>query len=276
MRLRRAAAVAGLLATLGACDRSSRPLPIRAVTTRPSILLITLDTTRADAIGPEATGVETPSFNAVAARGLRFRAGLLDGPGDPAVTLLDDDRPLSRRDTAVHENARYLPATLPVAAERLSRPAIARRRSSRRSPLSRRFGLARGFDVLRRDVRRRSIPERTAKETTDAVLAHLTPAGASQPLFLWVHYYDPHAPYTPPEPTGASTRAIRIAAKWWRVDEQIGRLVQAFERRAGGAAAIAIVGDPTARDSANPARRSTATCSIRPRCTCRSCLPDRA
>ena len=40
---------------------------------RPSILLVTLDTTRADAIGPEQTNVETPSFNALAARARRFR-----------------------------------------------------------------------------------------------------------------------------------------------------------------------------------------------------------
>ena len=39
----------------------------------PSILLVTLDTTRADAMGPEARGIETPAFNALARRGLRFR-----------------------------------------------------------------------------------------------------------------------------------------------------------------------------------------------------------
>lgn len=37
-----------------------------------SILLVTLDTTRADAIGPDARGVTTPAFNAIAARGRRF------------------------------------------------------------------------------------------------------------------------------------------------------------------------------------------------------------
>ena len=38
---------------------------------RPSILLVTLDTTRADAVGPDATGLQTPAFNAVVARGRR-------------------------------------------------------------------------------------------------------------------------------------------------------------------------------------------------------------
>ena len=39
---------------------------------KPSILLITLDTTRADAIGPEAVGVRTPAFDADASRGRLF------------------------------------------------------------------------------------------------------------------------------------------------------------------------------------------------------------
>ena len=56
---------------------------------RPSILLVTLDTTRADAIGPDAAGVQTPAFNAVAARGRRFTAGVRHGAGDAAVAQLD-------------------------------------------------------------------------------------------------------------------------------------------------------------------------------------------
>src|SRR5687768_13458550 len=49
-------------------ESAAQPIPHR-----PSILLITLDTTRADAIGPDARGVETPAFNALVARGRRFR-----------------------------------------------------------------------------------------------------------------------------------------------------------------------------------------------------------
>ena len=51
----------------GATEKSSAPPAVR-----PSILLVTLDTTRADAIGPEVAGVQTPAFNAIAARGRRF------------------------------------------------------------------------------------------------------------------------------------------------------------------------------------------------------------
>src|SRR6266513_1210879 len=51
--------------------RAAAPQPDPA--SRPSILLVTLDTTRADSIGPEAVAVQTPAFNALAARGRRFR-----------------------------------------------------------------------------------------------------------------------------------------------------------------------------------------------------------
>jgi choline-sulfatase len=240
MRLRRAVALAGVLATIGACDRSSPPAD-RAVTPRPSILLITLDTTRADAIGPEATGVETPAFTAVAARGLRFRQAYSTVPETlPAHSSMMTG--LYPGGHGVHENARYLPVTLPVAAERLKQAGYRTAAFVSSFALSRRFGLARGFDVYD-ETFAGDRSERTAKETTDAVLAHLAQADASQPLFLWVHYYDPHAPYTPPEPYRSKYARDPYRGEVAAMDEQIGRLVQAFERRAGGTAAIAIVGD---------------------------------
>ena len=58
--------------------------------------------------------------------------------------------------------------------------------------------------------------ERSAKDTTDAALSELG-APPAQPLFLWVHYYDPHAPYAPPEPYRTQVRgARRTSAKWRR------------------------------------------------------------
>ena len=239
----RACAIAGALALVGACDRrspSSSGVSV-AARTKPSILLVTLDTTRADAIGPDAEGVETPSFNAVAARGLRFRQAYATVPETlPShSSMMTGVYPAGH---GVHENARYLPGTLPVAAERLKQAGYRTAAFVSSFALSRRFGLARGFDLYD-DVFGGDRSERTARETTDAVLAHLTQADAPQPLFLWVHYYDPHAPYTPPEPYRSKYARDPYRGEVAAMDEQIGRLVQAFERRAGGTAAIAIVGD---------------------------------
>ena len=67
--------LAALAAGPGGCRRDTAPGPPGTGTAqaqRPSILLVTLDTTRADVVGPEAAGIQTPAFNAIAARGRRF------------------------------------------------------------------------------------------------------------------------------------------------------------------------------------------------------------
>ena len=104
------------------CERAQPPPSGTAPSTpaRPSILLITLDTTRADAIGPEAVGVQTPAFNAIAARGRRFRQAYATVP----ETLPSHSSMMTGLYPAghgIHENARFLPASYPVAAERLQK-----------------------------------------------------------------------------------------------------------------------------------------------------------
>src|SRR5262245_3242576 len=69
---RTAALIVAMVAISGCTNATPGDSAARAPA-RPSILLVTLDTTRADAIGPEAAGIETPSFNALATRGRRFR-----------------------------------------------------------------------------------------------------------------------------------------------------------------------------------------------------------
>src|SRR5512141_382611 len=117
--LGQALALAGAL-LLGACREAPKreaaapavPAPL------PSILLVTLDTTRADAIGPEASGLQTPSFNAIAARGRRFRQAYAAVPETlPSHTsMLTGLYPAGH---GLHENARYLAPAFPLAAERL-------------------------------------------------------------------------------------------------------------------------------------------------------------
>ena len=237
----RRAALAAVFAMVLACGRSPAPGARDGNgAARPPILLITLDTTRADAIGPEASGVETPSFNAVAARGRRFRQAYSTVPETlPAHSSMMTG--LYPGGHSVHENARYLPATLPVAAERLKQAGYHTIACVSAFVLSGRFGLARGFDVYD-DTFAGQRSERTSQETTDAVLARLAQWNGTQPLFVWVHYYDPHYPYTPPEPYRSRYLRDPYRGEVAAMDEQMGRLIQAFERRVG-AAAIAIVAD---------------------------------
>jgi choline-sulfatase len=236
----RALALAGAILVV-ACGRApkteSRAAGVSAA--RPSILLVTLDTTRADAIGPEAVGIETPAFDALAARGRRFRQAYATVPETlPShASMMTGLYPAGH---AVHENARYLSGDRPVLAERLRKAGYRTAAFVSSFTLARRFGLARGFDVYD-DELREGQAERSSRETTDRVLAHLRQE-SPQPLFLWVHYYDPHYPYTPPEPFRTRYPKKPYLGEVAAMDEQLGRLVQAFEQRVNGPA-IVIVGD---------------------------------
>lgn len=221
----------------GRPDATSDPA---AAPSRPSILLVTLDTTRADAIGPEAKGVETPAFNALAARGRVFRQAYAPVPETlPShVSMMTGLYPAGH---GVHENARTLPAHHAVSAERLRAGGYRTAAFVSAFVLARRFGLARGFDVY--DDELGGAAERSAKDTTDRAIAHLDATAGAQPLFLWAHYFDPHAPYAPPEPYRTTYAAQPYLGEVAAMDEQLGRLVQAFERRAPGPTAIIVASD---------------------------------
>jgi len=207
---------------------------------RSSILLVTMDTTRADAIGPEARGVQTPAFNAIAARGMRFRQAYATVPETlPSHTSMMTG--LYPAGHGLHENARVLPSTTPVAAEQLQKAGYRTSAFVSSFALARRFGLARGFDKYD-DEPPAGRSERTARETADAVLAELA-AASDRPRFVWVHFYDPHAPYTPPEPYRTQYATAPYLGEVAAMDEQIGRVVEAFEKSAPGHATVILAAD---------------------------------
>ena len=207
---------------------------------RPSILLVTLDTTRADAVGPEARGIETPSLNALAARGRRFRQAYATVPETlPSHTSIMTG--LYPAGHGIHENARYLDKRHLVLAERLKSAGYRTAGFVSSFVLSRRFGLTRGFDLFD-DEPQQGSNERSAAHTTGRVLAYLSGTSA-QPLFLWVHYFDPHSPYTPPEPFRSRYASKPYLGEVAAMDQQLGRLVEAFESSAPGPRAIVVVSD---------------------------------
>lgn len=229
--MRRSFALVALL--LLACNRSETVQPEPAAV-HPSILLITLDTTRADAIG-----ALTPSINAVAARGTTFRQAYSTTPQTlPAHSSMMTG--LYPAGHGVHENGRYLGEHHPLLAPRLRERGYATAAFVSAFALARRFGLARGFDHYDDDFGGEAV-ERTAAQTNQRVLAYLD-AKRDQPLFLWVHYYDPHYPYTPPEPYH-SRHARPYDGEVASMDAEVGRLVEAFRKHAKAPVAIVIAGD---------------------------------
>ena len=217
------------LVVFAGCSKTETPPAVQ----RPSILLVTLDTTRADAIGPE-----TPSFNALARRGMVFQQAYATTPQTlPSHTSMMTG--LYPAGHMVHENGRYVSDRTPLVAEQLRAQGYRTAAFVSAFALARRFGLARGFQLYDEDFGTDRV-ERTAEETTDRVLRFLeTPS--EEPLFLWVHYYDPHYPYTPPPAFLARHAKNPYRGEVAAMDEQLGRLIAAFEKR--GSSAIVITGD---------------------------------
>lgn len=218
-----------------ACSKPEAPQAARDEGPRPSILLVTLDTTRFDAIG-----TNTPSFNALVARGRLFQHAYATAPHTlPSHTsMLTGLYPAGH---GVHENSRYLSASQPLAAERLHGAGYHTGAFVSAYPLSKPFGLSRGFEVYDDELGSGEGRERPASETTDRALAWLGRQSGGDPLFLWVHYFEPHYPYEPP--AGFRDRASAYLGEIAAMDAQLGRLVAAFEKHAGGPAVILVTGD---------------------------------
>ncbi len=236
-----ALALLGAVAIAG-CSRSKEAaLQAAAPASRPSILLVTLDTTRADSVQPESTAVETPTLAGLAARGTRFAAAYTPVPETlPAHTSMMTG--LYPAGHGLHDNARRLDPGRPLLAERLKAAGYATAAFISGYPLDRQFGLARGFDLYD-DRLGAGLAERKAGDTTDRALAYLAKSG-SAPLFLWVHYYDPHEPYAPPEPYRTRYVEHPYLGEIAYMDHELGRLVPAFEQRSsGGDFRILVVGD---------------------------------
>lgn len=213
----------------------------------PSILLVTLDTTRADAVGYESKGPETPNLDALAARGLRFSQAYTTAPQTfPAhASMLTGLYP---KDHGVRENGRTLqpepPGREPLA-ELLAKGGYRTAAFVSGFPLAHGFGLASGFETYD-DEFGAGKAERSAKATTDLALAYLQKNGpaADHPLFLWVHYYDPHDPYEPPEPFRSRYAKDPYLGEIAAMDHELGRLLADFETRSAATGWRAImVGD---------------------------------
>jgi len=217
----------------------------------PDVVLITVDTLRADRVG----GALTPAINAVGARGARFLAARTTVPLTlPAhVSLMTGAIPPTTgvRLNGVHRFDDSLPtlASLFKDAGRDTAAFIGA------FVLDRQFGLATGFDTYDDQIARapgaplRLEAERQAPAVADRAVAWLRArqqAGESarRPFFLWAHFYDPHAPYTPPSDALARAGGDAYDGEVAYVDAEIGRLFRAVsETGAARPTLIVILGD---------------------------------
>ncbi|MEQ8768614.1 MAG: sulfatase-like hydrolase/transferase [Planctomycetota bacterium] len=223
-RLSIGAALLAALTLLAGCSDS-----------RPSVLLISIDTLRADHLGTYGdASARTPSLDALAKEGVTF----LDAQAPVPLTLPSHTTLMTGLDPylhGVHDNGLFVvPPSAQTLAESLRAEDYWTGAVIGSYPLIRRFGIDQGFEVY--DDRLAvsgtmsgEIVERPANEVTDRTIALLKRAADSgKAFFLWAHYFDPHFPYEAPakHTQGADSP---YAAEVSFTDAQVGRLLDELD-----------------------------------------------
>jgi arylsulfatase A-like enzyme/tetratricopeptide (TPR) repeat protein len=228
-----AVVVLGLLAPRGQVWLRERRL---RSTPRPvDVVLLTLDTTRADHLGCYGSrDAATPRLDALAKSGVRFLSAYspvpLTCPAHASVLT-----GLIPRHHGVHDNGSFVLGESPTTLAEVFVDAGYRTGAFVSAfVLDRRFGLARGFatyedDVLDggRDNVEASVPSAV---TVDRAIAWLR-RDHERPLFIWVHFYDPHFPYAAPEPFASRYKDRPYDGEMAYMDAQVGRLLDAVAER---------------------------------------------
>lgn len=202
--------------------------PLAAPAAETNVLLVTVDTLRADRLGcyDRAHG-PTPVVDALAARGALFERAFAHNPTTlPShANILSGLTPLAH---GVSENSKSVfPAGLPTMAGDLKAAGYATAAFIGAFPLDSRFGLNRGFDVYDDAFGARAglegeFKERRAAEVVGAATAWL--ARQTGKWFCWIHLWDPHAPYAPPEPFLSRFKQDPYQGEVAYVDAEIGAL----------------------------------------------------
>lgn len=219
--------------------------PPGQTTAKVNLLLVTIDTTRADHLGCYGSRrAATPSLDAIARSGVLFDNAISPAPLTlPSHTTIMTG--LVPRHHGVRDNAVFrLGSSIPTLASILSARGYATAAVVGAAVLDRSTGISRGFDRYDDRVRigQRSefnYEERAAANVTDAAVSTLS--SITPPFFLWVHYYDPHFPYVPPAPYSDRFRSSPYDGEIAYVDAQIGRLLATPALAGGGHGTLLVV-----------------------------------
>ncbi len=196
------------------------------------MLLVTIDTVRADHVGCYgATAVKTPSIDALAHDGIVFDRALSQVPltWPSHVAILTGTYPFHN---GVQDfTGQPLAADFRSVAQAFSDHGYATAAVISSFVLNRSWGLARGFahydDAFTGNAFLESgvgLVERKAEESVNRSLAWFRHRPA-KPFFFWLHLYDPHSAYDPPEPFHSAYRDHLYDGEIAYADAQLGRLI---------------------------------------------------
>ena len=200
-----------------------------------NVLLVTIDTLRGDALGAYGGRAATPTLDALAARGARFTFA----HSHAVLTLPSHTSILTGRypyEHGIRDNAgfRVRPGETTLAALLKAR-GFSTGAFISAFPLDQRYGLQTGFDVYDDRVSEVgkatevAIPERRADETVKVALDWI--GRQSTRWFGWVHVFDPHAPYSPPDDWKSRYPSDAYAGEVAWTDAALAPLFQALEKQ---------------------------------------------
>jgi arylsulfatase A-like enzyme/Tfp pilus assembly protein PilF len=227
-----AAFAAALLLAAAAADPAARQS-----SARPNVVLLTLDTLRADRLG--AYGYKpaaTPNLDRLAREGIRFDDATTQSPlTGPAHTALLTGQIPTRLGIKTNAGA-PIPEGAVTLAEALKTAGYRTGGFVGAFVLDRQYGFAQGFDAFDAEFRsyraeNKTDVQRSADEVLAPALKWIAAGGSApggQPFFAWLHFYDAHTPYAPPPPYRARFAGRPYDGEIAYVDAAVGRVLAAL------------------------------------------------
>jgi arylsulfatase A-like enzyme/Flp pilus assembly protein TadD len=207
---------------------------------RPNVVLITVDTLRADHLGCYGNSqVLTPNIDRLATEGIRFKTVVTAAPLTlPShCSIMTGAYPMFH---GVRDNVGYrLDSATETLAQIMKRRGYATGAIVGAYVLDRSFGLGTGFDFYYdhfdaladpRETINMAQLKRPGAEVVDRAISWIRQV-QTRPFFLWAHLYDPHDPYDPPEPFKQRYAARPYDGEIAYVDQQVGRLFAVLKER---------------------------------------------
>jgi choline-sulfatase len=235
----RALLAGGLAIVLAACSPKPAPPPSEDAARARNLVVITIDTMRPDHVGAYGYApARTPVIDRLAREGTRFDRAYAAAP----ITLTSHATLFTGLYPPGHgarHNGVPVRTEVRTIAESLRQQGFATGAFVAAFPLDKRFGLARGFDVYDDRMPRASdgrlANERPADAVVDRTLAWLKELGSpgarppTRRFFLWVHLFEPHAPYGDPVGGRAVPALQRYDGEIAVADRAVGRILAAIE-----------------------------------------------
>lgn len=230
MRLRSLAAV--LLSATVSCSHPPAPPPSALPAPPSAVLIVTIDTLRADRVGiyaahqdaKQVPPVETPNIDRLAREGAWAPQADVPAPltRPSHVSLFTGQYPAEH---GIRDNiSQPLSDAVPLLADAFKRAGVPTAAFIASTVLDRQSGLARGFDVYND-----RFDPGLDRKPGDRVVGDAVQWLRGKPqFFAWVHLYDPHAPYAPPEPYASRYQGRPYDGTVAWSDDLVGRLVNAL------------------------------------------------